>query len=114
MELFLFAVAKPWAYWIAPILLVSGVLAVVPLTFALPVHCGDDDFSLDLSPIPLVVGLLGIVAWLAIASRLRVATGEDRAKVERGVLWAAAALVPLGFVELIASALTPGGLLRRR
>ncbi len=29
MELFLFAVAKPWAYWIAPLLLVSGVLAVL-------------------------------------------------------------------------------------
>jgi hypothetical protein len=28
MELLL-AVAKPWAYWIAPLLLVSGVLAVL-------------------------------------------------------------------------------------
>ncbi len=26
---FFFAVAKPWAYWIAPLLLVSGVLAVL-------------------------------------------------------------------------------------
>ena len=25
----LFAVAKPWAYWIAPLLLASGVLAVL-------------------------------------------------------------------------------------
>ena len=29
MESFLFAVAKPWAYWIAPLLLVAGVLAVL-------------------------------------------------------------------------------------
>ena len=29
MESFLFAVAKPWAYWIAPLLLVISVLAVM-------------------------------------------------------------------------------------
>lgn len=84
----------------------SVLLAVVPLTFALPVYCGDDDAGLDLSPIPLGMGLLGIVAWLAIAAKLRVAAGEDQAKVERGVLWIAAALVPLGVVELLASAVT--------
>ena len=29
MESFLFAVAKPWAYWIAPLLLVASVLGVL-------------------------------------------------------------------------------------
>ena len=29
MESSLFAVAKPWAYWIAPLLLVGSVLAVL-------------------------------------------------------------------------------------
>ena len=29
MESFLFAVAKPWAYWIAPILMLLSVFAVL-------------------------------------------------------------------------------------
>lgn len=94
---------RPWSAVVAA---ASVLLAVAPLTFAVPVSCGDDTAGLDLSPIPLGVGLLGIVAWLAVVTRLRVAAGEDRPKVERGVLWVAATLVPLGFVELIASAVT--------
>ena len=81
-------------------------LPVVPLTFALPVSCGDDTAGVDLNPIALGLGLLGIVAWLAIVYRLRVNAGDDRPRAERSVLWTAAALVPLGFSELIGSALT--------
>lgn len=90
----------------AALAVVSVALPVVPLTFALPVHCGDDTAGLDLSPIPLVVGLLAIVAWLAIGHRLRLRAGDDPEAAERSVLWTAAALVPLGVVEFAASALT--------
>ena len=81
-------------------------LPVVPLGFALPVYCGDDDAGLDLRPVPLAVGLLAVVAWLAIVFWLRVRAGDDREAADRSVLWSAAALVPLGFIEFGASALT--------
>ena len=92
--------------WSAVLAAASVLLAVVPLTFAVPVSCGDDTAGLDLSPVPLVMGLLGVVGWLAVASKLRVAAGEDQATVEHGVLWVAGALVALGFVEFGASFMT--------
>ena len=90
----------------AALVVAALALPVLPLTFALPVYCGDDDAGLDLRPIPLAVGLLAIVAWLAIVFRLRIRAGDDREAADRSVLWSAAALVPLGFIELAASVLT--------
>ncbi len=101
-----FRLLRRGARWSAALAVVSLALPVLPLAFALPVHCGDDTATLDVSPIPLGIGLLAIVAWFAIVFRLRVHAGDDRDAADRYVLWSAAALAPLGFIEYIASAIT--------
>jgi hypothetical protein len=90
----------------AALVVVALALPVVPLTWAIPVSCGDDTAFLDLRPAALGLGLLGIVAWFAVVFRARVRAGDDRDEADRGVLWGAAAMVGLMVLEFIPSVLT--------
>ncbi len=89
------------ARWAAAVAVVSAAVAVVPLVVAVPVRCGDDDAVLDLRFPALLVGLLGVVAWLAILARLDDPVLSDRRTVGNLVL-----LVACTPVEFVASSIT--------
>ena len=94
------------AWWSAVVAVVAVAVPVVPLIVAMPVVCSDDNAALDLRIVAFGLGLLGIVAWLAILARLQARAGDTRADAERKVLWSGAGLVPGMLVEFVASAVT--------
>jgi hypothetical protein len=94
------------AWWLAVVAVVSVAVPILPLTLAIPISCSDEDAVPDLRIVPLGLGLLGIVGWLAILARLQERAGDTRADAERKVLWSGALLVPGMLVEFVASAIT--------
>ena len=94
------------SWWAAVVALVSVAVPVLPLILAIPIRCSDEDAVLDLRIVPLGVGLLGIVGWLAILARLQERAGDTRSDAERKVLGSGALLVPGMLVEYVASAIT--------
>ena len=80
---------------------VSVAIPVVPLVVAIPVRCGDGDAVLDLRFPALLVGLLGVVTWLAVLARLGEPAESDRRTVVNLVLLGAC--LP---VEFVASSVT--------
>ena len=85
----------------AVVAVVSVAIPVVPLIVAIPVRCSDEDAVLDLRFPALLVGLLGVVAWLAILARLGEPAESDRRTVVNLVL------LGVGLpVEFVASSVT--------
>lgn len=94
------------AWWFVVLAVVSVGVHVLPLTLAIPIRCSDGDAVPNLRIAALGLGLLGIVAWLAILARLQERAGDTRADAERRVLWSGALLVPGMVVEFAVSGIT--------
>ena len=88
----------------------SAALPVVPLWLGISVSCDDGTQFLDFNGVYLGAGVVGIIVWLFILSRLYNSAGEEPYRVERNTLTMFGGLVIGMALEFLASTVSIEGL----
>ena len=85
---------------------VSAALAVVPLTIATPIRCNDDSYAPALNIPAGGLGLLGIVAWLAVVAWAYKSAGDSQQRAERSIVILLVGMIVSMAIEYVASSIS--------